>query len=74
MAAGALVAAGSDAAGPVADVLSRIELVGCGVVHMLVAWLSLQVAIVLPDVAADARGAVAQSPTLAVRGGASLDE
>jgi len=27
-------------------------------VHLLVAWLSLQVAIALPDVAADAQGAV----------------
>jgi len=53
-----LVAAGSDAPGPVVDVLGRIELVVCGVLHLLVAGLSLQVAIAVPDVAAEAQGAV----------------
>jgi len=48
----------SDAPGPVVDVLGRVGLVGYGVVHLLVAWLALQVAIGVPGVSADAQGAV----------------
>jgi Domain of Unknown Function (DUF1206) len=42
----------------VVDILGRIGLVGYGVVHLLVAWLALQVAIGVPGVSADAQGAV----------------
>jgi hypothetical protein len=48
----------SDAPGPVIDVLGRIGLVGYGVVHLTVAWLALQVAFGIPNVVADAQGAV----------------
>lgn len=48
----------SDAPGPVVDVLGRIGLVGYGTVHLVVAWLALQVAFGVPDVPADADGAV----------------
>lgn len=48
----------SDAPGRVVDVLGRIGLVSYGVVHLLVAWLALQVAFGVPDVAADAQGAI----------------
>jgi Domain of Unknown Function (DUF1206) len=48
----------SDAPGHVVDVLGRIGLVGYGVVHLVVAWLSLQVAFGVPDAPADAEGAV----------------
>jgi Domain of Unknown Function (DUF1206) len=48
----------SDAPGRVVDVLGRIGLVGYGVVHLLVAWLALQVAFGVPDLAPDAQGAV----------------
>jgi Domain of Unknown Function (DUF1206) len=48
----------SDAPGPVIDVLGRVGLVGYGVVHLLVAWLALQVAIGVPGARADAQGAV----------------
>ena len=48
----------SDAPGRVVDVLGRIGLVGYGVVHLLVAWLALQVAFGVPDQAPDAQGAV----------------
>ena len=48
----------SDAPGPVVDALGRVGLVGYGVVHLLVAWLALQVAIGVPGVSADAQGAV----------------
>jgi hypothetical protein len=44
--------------GPVVDVLGRVGMVGYGVVHLLVAWLALQVAIGVPRVSADAQGAV----------------
>jgi Domain of Unknown Function (DUF1206) len=40
----------SDAPDPVVDVLGRIGLVGYGVVHLLVAWLALQVAMGVPEV------------------------
>lgn len=40
------------------DVLGRIGLVGYGVVHLLVAWLSIEVALGVPDLAPDADGAV----------------
>ena len=48
----------SDAPGPVVDTLGRIGLVGYGVVHVLVAWLALQVAFGVPDQTPDAQGAV----------------
>jgi hypothetical protein len=48
----------SDAPGLVVDVLGRIGLVGYGVVHLVVAWLSLQVAFGVPDAPPDAVGAV----------------
>ncbi|HXV93947.1 MAG TPA: DUF1206 domain-containing protein [Pseudonocardia sp.] len=48
----------SDAPGRIFDVLGRVGLVGYGVVHLLVAWLALRVAIGLPGGAADAQGAV----------------
>jgi hypothetical protein len=48
----------SDAPGKVVDTLGRIGLVGYGVVHLLVAWLALQVAFGVPDAPADPDGAV----------------
>jgi hypothetical protein len=48
----------SDAPGVMVDLLGRVGLVGYGVVHLLVAWLALQVAFGVPDAAADAQGAV----------------
>ncbi|NMH98953.1 DUF1206 domain-containing protein [Pseudonocardia acidicola] len=50
----------SDAPGRAVDLLGRVGLVGYGVVHLLVAWLALQiVAGALPRGSADAQGAVA---------------
>jgi Domain of Unknown Function (DUF1206) len=48
----------SDAPGQVVDGLGRIGLVGYGLVHLVVAWLALQVAFGVPDAPADAVGAV----------------
>lgn len=48
----------SDAPGRVVDLLGRIGLVGYGVVHLVVAWLALQVAFGVPDAPPDAVGAV----------------
>jgi hypothetical protein len=48
----------SDAPGRVVDVLGRTGLIGYGVVHLLVAWLALQVAFGVPDAPPDAEGAV----------------
>jgi hypothetical protein len=48
----------SDAPGRVVDVLGRIGLVGYGAVHLVVAWLALQVAFGVPDAPPDAVGAV----------------
>jgi Domain of Unknown Function (DUF1206) len=48
----------SDAPGRIVDVLGRIGLVGYGVVHLVVAWLALQVAFGVPDAPPDAEGAV----------------
>jgi hypothetical protein len=48
----------SDAPGRVVDGLGRIGLVGYGVVHLVVAWLALQVAFGVPDAPPDAVGAV----------------
>src|SRR3954454_24158030 len=48
----------SDAPGPVVDVLGRVGLVGYGVVHLVVAWLALRVALGVPGLSADAQGAV----------------
>jgi hypothetical protein len=48
----------SDAPGQVVDGLGRIGLVGYGVVHLVVAWLALQVAFGVPDAPPDAMGAV----------------
>jgi Domain of Unknown Function (DUF1206) len=48
----------SDAPGRIVDVLGRIGLVGYGVVHLVVAWLALQVAFGVPDAPPDAVGAV----------------
>jgi hypothetical protein len=55
----------SDAPGRVVDTLGRIGLIGYGIVHVLVAWLALEVAFGVPDAPADAGGAVgtiAQTP------------
>lgn len=59
----------SDAPGAVVDALGRIGLVGYGVVHLLVAWLALQVAYGVPDLAPDAEGAIG---TIARRPGGSV--
>ncbi len=48
----------SDAPGRVVDALGRIGLVGYGIVHLIVAWLALQVAFGVPDAPPDADGAV----------------
>jgi hypothetical protein len=48
----------SEAPAPVIDLLGRIGLVGYGVVHLLVAWAALQVAMGEKRVSADAQGAV----------------
>jgi hypothetical protein len=48
----------SDAPGRVVDALGRVGLVGYGVVHLIVAWLALQVAFGVPDAPPDADGAV----------------
>lgn len=48
----------SDAPGRVVDALGRIGLVGYGAVHLLVAWLALQVTFGVPDLDVDAQGAV----------------
>jgi hypothetical protein len=48
----------SDAPGQVVDGLGRIGLVGYGLVHLVVAWLALQVAFGVPDEPPDAVGAV----------------
>jgi hypothetical protein len=48
----------SDAPGRMVDALGRVGLVGYGVVHLLVAWLALQVAFGVPDAPPDAGGAV----------------
>lgn len=48
----------SDAPGPVVDALGRVGLVGYGLVHVLVAWLALQVAFGVPDAPADPDGAI----------------
>ncbi|MCW0212105.1 MAG: DUF1206 domain-containing protein [Pseudonocardia sp.] len=49
----------SDAPGPVVDLLGRVGLVGYGVVHLLVAWLAVQIALGTPAGNADVQGAVA---------------
>jgi hypothetical protein len=48
----------SDAPGGVVDVLGRIGLVGYGAVHLVVAWLALEVAFGVSDAPPDAEGAV----------------
>ena len=48
----------SDAPGRVVDVLGRIGLIGYGAVHLIVAWLALEVAFGVPDAPPDAAGAV----------------
>lgn len=48
----------SDAPGVVVDALGRVGLVGYGLVHVLVAWLALQVAFGVPDASADPDGAI----------------
>ncbi|MEN3271153.1 DUF1206 domain-containing protein [Pseudonocardia sp.] len=48
----------SDAPGRLVDVLGRLGLAGYGVVHLLVAWLALEVAFGVPDAPADAEGAI----------------
>jgi hypothetical protein len=48
----------SDAPGRVVDLLGRVGLAGYGLVHVLVAWLALQIAFGVPDIPADADGAV----------------
>ncbi|MDX6364801.1 MAG: hypothetical protein QOC85_3822 [Streptomyces sp.] len=48
----------SDAPGRLVDVFGRIGLAGYGVVHLLVAWLALEIAFGVPEAPADAEGAV----------------
>lgn len=48
----------SDAPGHVVDALGRVGLVGYGAVHLVVAWLALEVAAGVPDAQPDAVGAV----------------
>lgn len=48
----------SDAPGALVDALGRIGLVGYGLVHLLAAWLALQIAVGVRDAPADAVGAV----------------
>ncbi|MCU1665565.1 MAG: hypothetical protein JWR58_5630 [Pseudonocardia sp.] len=48
----------SDAPGRLVDVFGRIGLAGYGVVHLLVAWLALEIAFGVPEAPADADGAV----------------
>ncbi|WP_300018390.1 DUF1206 domain-containing protein [Pseudonocardia sp.] len=48
----------SDSPGRVVDALGRVGLVGYGLVHLMVAWLALQLALRMPDAPADAAGAV----------------
>jgi len=48
----------SDAPGRAVDVLGRIGLLGYGLVHVLVAWLGLQLAFRVPEAPADAGGAI----------------
>jgi hypothetical protein len=48
----------SDAPGRAVDALGRVGLVGYGLVHVLVAWLALQVAFGVPDAPADPDGAI----------------
>jgi Domain of Unknown Function (DUF1206) len=50
----------SEAPAPVIDLLGRIGLVGYGVVHLLVAWAALQVAMGEKKVSADAQARVPQ--------------
>ena len=49
----------SDAPGPVVDLLGRVGLAGYGVVHLLVGWLAVQIALGTPIGNADVQGAVA---------------
>ena len=51
----------SDAPGRVVDLLGRIGLVGYGIVHVLVAWLALQVAFGVPDAPPTPAGRSARS-------------
>ncbi|WP_433504979.1 DUF1206 domain-containing protein [Pseudonocardia halophobica] len=53
----------SDAPGRVIDLLGRGGLVAYGVVHLVVAWLAVRIAIGLPKGSADAQGAVAEIAT-----------
>ncbi|WP_051736954.1 DUF1206 domain-containing protein [Pseudonocardia halophobica] len=53
----------SDAPGRVVDLLGRGGLVAYGVVHLVVAWLAVRIAIGLPKGSADAQGAVAEIAT-----------
>lgn len=48
----------SDAPGRLVDALGRVGLVGYGLVHLLVAWLALQVAFGVSDAPADPDGAI----------------
>ncbi|WP_219413860.1 DUF1206 domain-containing protein [Pseudonocardia nigra] len=48
----------SDAPGRIVDLLGRIGLVGYGLVHVIVAWLALEVAFGVPDAPPDPEGAV----------------
>ncbi|WP_344428158.1 DUF1206 domain-containing protein [Pseudonocardia ailaonensis] len=50
----------SDAPGPAIDVLGRVGLVSYGLVHLVVAWLAVQIAVGAPERPADAQGAVAE--------------
>lgn len=53
----------SDAPGRAIDLLGRGGLVAYGVVHLVVAWLAVRIAIGLPGGSADAQGAVAEIAT-----------
>ncbi|GEL24896.1 hypothetical protein PSU4_38500 [Pseudonocardia sulfidoxydans NBRC 16205] len=50
----------SDAPGPAIDALGRIGLVSYGIVHVVVAWLAVKIALGSPGAQADAQGAVAE--------------
>ncbi|GAA4687531.1 DUF1206 domain-containing protein [Pseudonocardia yuanmonensis] len=53
----------SDAPGRTVDLLGRAGLLAYGVVHLVVAWLAIRMAIGLPGGSADAQGAVAEIAT-----------
>jgi hypothetical protein len=53
----------SDAPGRTVDLLGRGGLLAYGIVHLVVAWLAIRIAMGLPEGSADAQGAVAEIAT-----------